>query len=230
MHLPLCLVLFLLSALLGSASSTPSSTVPSKRWSKSASSPFVTTNNGQFQVNGRYVHSLMCGHLLNLTRFSDFKFIGTNAYWLQSLNTEQDIINTLSNISAANISVVRTWAFNGSLSCFDSNYQNLNLKADVNSIPENGTWLQLITNGTQTINNGTNGLQKLDLLVKHAQNMGIYLLFSLTNNWNPDPLLDNLTISVTRRDVTFGTNNTLPRNFLSNDYGSCVSSVLMYLR
>lgn len=49
----------------------------------------------------------------------------------------------------------------------------------------------------------------------------IYLLLSLTNNWNPLPLLDNVTTdgSLFRRDVTLGTNNTLSRNTLSNDYG-----------
>ncbi|ESK96962.1 glycoside hydrolase family 5 protein [Moniliophthora roreri MCA 2997] len=156
---------------------------------KGPGSKFVTTRDGRFHVNG-----------------SEFKWIGTSAYWLPSLNTEEDIVNTLSNISAAGIKVVRTWAFN-----------------DVETIPENGTWFQLVQNGTVTVNNGTNGLQKLDLVLKHAERFGIYITMSLTNNWNPRPLFDNLTSSIARRlwdrDVTPGTNNSLPRNFLSNDYG-----------
>lgn len=96
--------------------------------------------------------------------------------------------------------------------------------ADVETIPENGTWFQLINNGTLTINNGTNGLPKLDKVVELAQKHGIYVLLSLTNNWNPLALLDNTTNSsipfgASRRDITPGTNNTLPRNSLSNDYG-----------
>jgi mannan endo-1,4-beta-mannosidase len=162
----------------------------------------VSTNNGRFQVNG-----------------SDFKFIGTTAYWLPSLNTEQDIIDTLSNISAAGIKVVRTWAFN-----------------DVEQIPTNGTWFQLVANGTTTINTGPNGLQKLDMIMKHAERLGLFVTLSLTNNWNPREKLDGLAGSIEglesdiqarrlwdrefwNRDVTVGTNNTLPRNFLSNDYG-----------
>jgi len=93
---------------------------------------------------------------------------------------------------------------------------------DVQAIPENGTWFQLIANGTTTINNGTNGLQKLDTVVRLAEKHGLFLQLSLTNNWNPLPLLDNITAglsSVSARDVTNGTNNTLPRNTLSNDYG-----------
>lgn len=67
---------------------------------------------------------------------------------------------------------------------------------DVDTIPENGTWFQLIQNGTTTINNGTNGLAKLDAIIKHAENFGIYVMLTLTNNWNPRPLFDNLTTAI----------------------------------
>jgi mannan endo-1,4-beta-mannosidase len=39
--------------------------------------------------------------------------VGTNVYWLSTLNNDQDIANTFASIKAANITVVRTWAFNG---------------------------------------------------------------------------------------------------------------------
>jgi hypothetical protein len=58
---------------------------------------------------------------------SPFKFIGTNAYWLHTLNTDQDIANTLSSIKAAGINVVRVWAFNGKVSQRLS-WRNYNLK------------------------------------------------------------------------------------------------------
>lgn len=93
---------------------------------------------------------------------------------------------------------------------------------DVNEIPVNGTWFQLIQNGTTSVNLGSNGLQKLDKVVQFAEEAGVKIIFSLTNNWNPLPLLDNTTVALTRRDITNGTNNTLPRNFLSNDYGQFV--------
>ncbi|KAF5373898.1 hypothetical protein D9758_000572 [Tetrapyrgos nigripes] len=177
----------LVAAVLALANNTPSATQGS----------FVTAQGNQFHVNG-----------------SEFRWIGTNAYWLPTLNTEQDIIDTLSNMSAAGITVVRTWAFN-----------------DVEAIPVNGTWFQLIANGTTTVNTGPNGLQKLDMVIKHAERFGIYVVLSLSNNWNPRPLFDELTTAIDdltntvesrdlhRRDVTPGTNNSLPRNFLSNDYG-----------
>lgn len=132
---------------------------------------------------------------------SAFKFVGTNAYWLPALNTDQDISDTLGNMSAAGIKVVRTWAFN-----------------DVPTIPTEGTWFQHISpDGTTTINNGPNGLQKLDKVVELAEKHGIYLLLSLTNNWNPILADNSTTPNVTRRDAITG--NLLNRNILSNDYG-----------
>lgn len=98
---------------------------------------------------------------------------------------------------------------------------------DVDTIPENGTWFQLIQNGTLTINEGPNGLQKLDKVMELAKNHGLYVLLSLTNNWNPRPLTDNIPVTdplsalrLGARDNTPGTNNTHPRGFLSNDYGA----------
>ena len=97
------------------------------------------------------------------------------------------------------------------------------LSTDVNVVPTNGTWFQLISNGTTTINNGPNGLPRLDKVVELAEQHGIYLLLSLTNNWNPFPGIDDSTtttvLNVTRRDVTPGTNNRLNRNYLCNNYG-----------
>ncbi|KAJ7097935.1 glycoside hydrolase family 5 protein [Mycena belliarum] len=154
-------------------------------------SRFVSTDGANFQVND-----------------SNFRFIGTNAYWLPALNTDEDIDAVLSNISHSNITVVRLWAFN-----------------DVSTIPENGTWFQLLANGTTSVNlNETNGLPKLDRpslqIISMAEKHGIYLLMTLTNNWNPMPH-DNITNTTNtpmlRRDVA--TNNSLPRNSLSSDYG-----------
>jgi mannan endo-1,4-beta-mannosidase len=95
----------------------------------------------------------------------------------------------------------------------------------VTEVPTNGSWFQLINNGTTTINNGTNGLPRLDRVVELAERHGIYLLLSLTNNWNPLPGIDNNTAATTsnvaRRDITPGSNHTLNRNYLCNDYGVC---------
>lgn len=102
-----------LYGLLASATTTPSRTV-AKRAANPPNASFVSTADGGFQVNGRYVHSKRLAPDLISIHASAFKFIGTNAYWLHTLNTDDDISNTLANISAAGIKVVRAWAFNGS--------------------------------------------------------------------------------------------------------------------
>ena len=53
----------------------------------------------------------LCIDAIPVTR--NFTFVGTNAYWLPYLNSDDDVRNTLANMSANGISVVRTWAFNG---------------------------------------------------------------------------------------------------------------------
>ncbi|KAK2466921.1 hypothetical protein APHAL10511_001179 [Amanita phalloides] len=132
---------------------------------------------------------------------SEFPIIGTTAYWLPALNKDEDIDYALGNISSAGFNAVRTWAFN-----------------DVTSIPENGTWFQLITNRGLFINNGPNGLQKLDTVVRLAEKHHLFLILTLTNNWNPEPAdsIVNLPINFTTRNLF---NPSLQRNFLSNQYG-----------
>lgn len=77
---------------------------------------------------------------------------------------------------------------------------------DVTAIPDAGSWLQLIKDGTTQINTGPNGIQRLDKLIEIAKSYNIYVYFSLTNNWFP-----SASASVPA--------SSLPRNFLSNDYG-----------
>jgi len=49
----------------------------------------------------------------HLAKIRTLDFVGTNAYWLPALNSDEDIDFTLGNMSAAGVKVVRTWAFNG---------------------------------------------------------------------------------------------------------------------
>jgi mannan endo-1,4-beta-mannosidase len=129
--------------------------------------------------------SLYCGD-------KPFKFVGTNAYWLPFLNSDADINKTFADMASIGITVVRTWAFN-----------------DVTEVPDHGFFFQVIANGTTTINTGPNGLQRLDTVLKFAEQYGIKVIFSLTNNWNP----------IAQKSSASGAPPPLPRNFLSNDYG-----------
>ncbi|KDQ48896.1 glycoside hydrolase family 5 protein, partial [Jaapia argillacea MUCL 33604] len=131
------------------------SNIPSRTVTERGEPQFVQAHpNGKFAVNGK-----------------ELEFVGTNAYWLPTLNTEADIEHAFKNFSSRGIRVVRTWFFN-----------------DVDTIPKNSNWLQLIEKGGKTtLNTGPNGLKKLDLVVTWAEKTGVYLIPSLTNNWNPLP-------------------------------------------
>ncbi|TFK54791.1 glycoside hydrolase [Heliocybe sulcata] len=124
--------------------------------------------------------------------FRPFRFVGTNAYWLPVLNSDEDIANTLANMSAKGIKVVRVWAFN-----------------DVESPTDEGVYFQTLSNGVATINDGPNGLQRLDKVIELAEKQNMWVIPSLTNNWFPT--VDN---TPSRRWAT-----DTPRNYLSNDYG-----------
>lgn len=76
-------------------------------------SHFVTAQNGKFMVNGRSVNRHDIHAIQLISHYSALRVVGTNAYWLHALNTDEDIDNTLASIAAIGIKVVRTWAFNG---------------------------------------------------------------------------------------------------------------------
>jgi len=85
-------------------------------------------------------------------------------------------------------------------------------------IPDKGSWLQLIKDGTTQFNTGANGIQRLDKVVELAKKYNIYVYFTLTNNWFP---------SSSDSPPPPAAPSPLPRNFLSNDY--CKYSVLVEL-
>jgi len=134
----------------------------------------------------------------------NFSFVGTNAYWLPYLNSDDDIRNTLTNMSKSGINVVRIWAFNGANNSSVSRPFSSFSQTDVTTVPDAGSWLLLIKDGNTTMNTGPNGIQRLDKIIAFAKHYNIYLYFSLTNNWFPfvnEPA------------------SSLPRNFLCNHYG-----------
>jgi mannan endo-1,4-beta-mannosidase len=91
---------------------------------------------------------------------------------------------------------------------------------DVETIPQKGTYFQLIAeNGTTQLNTGPNGLQKLDTIFRFAKKHKLYILLTLSNNWNPQATDTGLT----------SRNNIRPRNTLSNDYGQFPLQIRDYL-
>ncbi|CAE6517793.1 unnamed protein product [Rhizoctonia solani] len=84
---------------------------------------------------------------------------------LLQLSSTADITSAFADLSAAGFTTLRTWGFN-----------------DVTS--PGGTYYQLWSGTTGTVNTGADGLAKFDTVVAAAKAAGIRLIVSLTNNWS----------------------------------------------
>lgn len=88
-------------------------------------------------------------------------FAGTNSYWIGFLTNNDDVDTSLDQIKASGLKILRVWGFN-----------------DVNTEPTDGTvWFQSFVKGKDpVINTGSDGLQRLDYVVKAAESRGIKLI------------------------------------------------------
>ncbi|KAJ5371102.1 uncharacterized protein N7496_007194 [Penicillium cataractarum] len=94
-------------------------------------------------------------------------FAGSNSYWIPFLKSNSDVDLVMSHLKQSGLKVLRVWGFN-----------------DVNEIPTDGrVWFHHISNGTSTINDGADGLQRLDYVVKSAEAHDVKLIVNFVNNW-----------------------------------------------
>ncbi|KAG8807649.1 cytochrome c1, partial [Serendipita sp. 399] len=189
---------------------------------------YVTVDNGKFRLGNK-----------------PFQYIGTSAYWLQLYSSflSFDPCVYASPLRAASIDVASASTGPGLISGGDvlqmgseavsvfgvliaslhlihraldnDDDMNKTLSEIVTEIPQSGVWLRVFhQNGTIELNTGENGIIRLDRIVRVAEQVGIHILFSLTNNWFPR--VANKTQPTLKRDLD---GQSLPRNYLSNDYG-----------
>lgn len=92
--------------------------------------------------------------------------------------------------------------------------QNLHA-VNINTYQFNSPLEKILQGGNSSINEGSDGLQRLDKVVATAEQYGIKLIMTLTNNWNPERTQPPST-AVGRRN---NNNTVLPRGTSSNDYG-----------
>lgn len=94
-------------------------------------------------------------------------FAGTNTYWIGFQTNNDDVDLVMKNIASSGMKVLRVWGFN-----------------DVTSDPgANTVYYQSFINGEAKINTGANGLERLDYVVKSAEEHGIKLIINFVNNW-----------------------------------------------
>ncbi|QRW21487.1 Cellulase (glycosyl hydrolase family 5 protein) [Rhizoctonia solani] len=142
---------------------TPSTTMgPTSTTSKTTSTTITSTTSVAAPVSTGFVKTSGTKFTLN---GSTFTVVGSNAYWMAQLSTSTDITQAFTDLKNAGFTTLRTWGFN-----------------DVTS--PSGTYYQLWSGSTATVNTGADGLAKFDTVVAAAKAAGIRLIIALTNNWS----------------------------------------------
>ncbi|KJA29159.1 glycoside hydrolase family 5 protein [Hypholoma sublateritium FD-334 SS-4] len=116
---------------------------------------FVGQHNGQFQLNGK-----------------PFNFVGANSYWLPLLTSTADVDSTFKQMQSQGVKVLRTWGFNA-----------INGSELVGAQQSGLTYYQVWNSAEWVLNEGPQGLQRLDYVVNTAGKYGIKLIIAFTNNW-----------------------------------------------
>jgi mannan endo-1,4-beta-mannosidase len=118
---------------------------------------FVTRHGDDLKLDGR-----------------TFRFAGSNNYYLMYRSPAM-VDDVFADAAQAGFNVLRTWGF------LDIGNQD-----DTGSVhhKENGVYFQYWDGARPAYNDGADGLQHLDQVVKSARDKGIRLVIPLTNNWS----------------------------------------------
>ncbi|MEV4131782.1 cellulase family glycosylhydrolase [Dactylosporangium sp. NPDC049742] len=118
---------------------------------------FVTRHGDDLTLNGK-----------------EFRFAGSNNYRLMYRSPAM-VDDVFADAKAAGFTVLRTWGF-----------LDIGAQDDTGSVhhKENGVYFQYWDGTRPAYNDGPDGLQHLDQVVKSARDKGIRLVIPLTNNWS----------------------------------------------
>ncbi|OSD03597.1 glycoside hydrolase family 5 protein [Trametes coccinea BRFM310] len=116
---------------------------------------FVTTRGREFELEGK-----------------PFAFVGANSYWLPLLLTEDDVERTFKTMQEAGVKVLRTWGFNA-----------INATELTSALDSGLTYYQVWNSSQWVLNDGPQGLQRLDHVISTAGKHDIKVILAFTNNW-----------------------------------------------
>ncbi|GLB36227.1 putative cellulase (glycosyl hydrolase family 5) [Lyophyllum shimeji] len=122
---------------------------------KSVPKGFVTRKGSRFELDGK-----------------PFYFVGANSYWLPLLTTQEDVENTFKEMQGVGVKVLRTWGFNA-----------INATELAGATQSGLTYYQVWNSSDWTLNDGPQGLQRLDNVIATAGRYGIKVILAFTNNW-----------------------------------------------
>ncbi|ESK89314.1 endo- -beta-mannosidase [Moniliophthora roreri MCA 2997] len=115
---------------------------------------FATTHNDRFEVDGK-----------------EFYFVGANSYWLPLLTSQEDVKSTFKEMKNAGIKVLRTWGFNA-----------IN-GTELEGANRSGlTYYQVWNSSEWVLNDGPQGLERLDYVLEQAAAHDIKVILTFTNN------------------------------------------------
>ncbi|KAG6845774.1 hypothetical protein H0H87_003828 [Tephrocybe sp. NHM501043] len=117
---------------------------------------FVTTKGSQFELDGK-----------------PFYFVGANSYWLPLLTTQADVESTFKQMRDAGVKVLRTWGHNA-----------ITAEELPGALESGLTYYQVWNSSDWTLNDGPQGLERLDKVVETAGKYGIKVILTFTNNWS----------------------------------------------
>ena len=152
------------------AQSKPVALATNTATATSSSSGFVTTNGTKFWLDG-----------------GEFPYCGTNCYYI-NFKPKEDVDALFDGASKMGINVIRTWGHldvgtiqkgqeNGGKQVFSDNADG--------SGEKDGTYYQYWDADLQkpVVNEGEDGLGRLDYVIQQAQEHNIKLILTFTNNW-----------------------------------------------
>ncbi|KDR84164.1 hypothetical protein GALMADRAFT_151167 [Galerina marginata CBS 339.88] len=116
---------------------------------------FATQKNGRFEVDGK-----------------PLSFVGANSYWLPLLTSQDDVHSTFKQMQDAGVKVLRTWGFNA-----------INGSELAGALKSGLTYYQVWNSSNWVLNDGPQGLERLDFVVNTAGQYGIKIILAFTNNW-----------------------------------------------
>ncbi|QRV79394.1 Cellulase (glycosyl hydrolase family 5 protein) [Ceratobasidium sp. AG-Ba] len=145
-------------------------TTPTPATSTTTSKPISTTSTSSSAPPASSGYVKTSGQRFTLNG-STYIVVGSNAYWMAQQATDADITKAFNDLKNSGLTTLRTWGFN-----------------DVTS--PSGTYYQLWSGATGTLNTGADGLGRFDTVVAQAKAAGIRLIVALTNNWGELSLPD----------------------------------------
>ncbi|KAK0465093.1 glycoside hydrolase [Desarmillaria tabescens] len=101
-----------------------------------------------------------------------FAFVGANSYWLPLLITNEDVEATFQEMENAGVKVLRTWGFNA-----------INGSELAGALESGLTYYQVWNSSEWVLNDGPQGLERLDNVINVAGKHGIKVILAFTNNW-----------------------------------------------